>query len=365
MKAIAVLPGKPGSIHLRDVPEPPMSPDHVLVRTLRVGLCGTDADIARGEYGQAPEGDDYLILGHENFGVVEEVGKHVSNFKPGDFVVSTVRRSCGQCFNCENYENDLCGSGKYTERGIMKRHGFMSEFYSELPLYLQKILPEVEEIGVLLEPMSVVEKGIDHSFALQQRMKWKPRTAVVLGAGPVGMLAAAILRNRGLQTVVVGREPATDFRVKLVERMEGEYVSVSETPLSELPSRLEQIDIVIEATGSARVVFDSMRILSPNAVLCLLSVTGGHNRMETPVDEINQHLVLRNNVVFGSVNANPRHFKMGAFEFVDIERKWPGLLKQIITTRLPWSDFKSWFDGKVPGVKTTLEIGQAAASARA
>ncbi len=360
MKAIAVLPGKPDSIHLRDVPDPPMSPDHVLVKTIRVGLCGTDADIARGEYGQAPPGDEYLILGHENFGVVVEVGKHVNSLQPGDYVVSTVRRPCGQCYNCDNGENDLCTSGKYTERGIMRRHGFMSEYYSELPQYLNKLAPEVEPIGVLLEPMSVVEKGIDHSYLIQHRLQWKPFTGVVLGAGPVGMLAAAILRNRGLEAVVVGREPETDFRAQLVQKMGAAYFSVGKASLLDLPAKYPHVDLVVEATGSARVVFDSMQILSPNGVLCLLSVTGGHVEQQEPIDIINQDLVLKNNVVFGSVNANPRHFKMGAREFVEIDQKWPGVLKQILTTRLPMSDFKNWFDGKVTGIKTTLEIGAAA-----
>src|SRR5689334_15441434 len=161
MKAVAVLPGKPNSAHVRDVPEPPMSPEHVLVQTIRVGLCGTDADIVRAEYGKAPDGDDYLVLGHENFGQVLDVGKHVNGVAKGDYVVATVRRPCGLCFNCEHGENDFCTSGKYTERGIMRRHGFMSERYSELPQYLNRVSPEVAPIGVLLEPMSVVEKGID------------------------------------------------------------------------------------------------------------------------------------------------------------------------------------------------------------
>src|SRR4051812_31156107 len=276
MKAICVTPGKPNSIHLRDVPEPAMSPDHVLVKTIRVGLCGTDAEINRAEYGKAPAGDDYLILGHENFGVVTEVGKHVSSFKPGDFVVSTVRRPCGECFNCENGENDVCTSGHYTERGIMRRHGFMSEFYSELPQYLNKILPEIEAIGVLLEPMSVVQKGIDHSFLIQRRLMWQPKTGVVLGAGPVGMLAAAVLRNKDMRCVVVGREPGNDSRSQLIEQMGAEYFSVAQQSLLDLPKHYPNIDLVIEATGSARVVFDAMQILSPNGVLCLLSVTGGH-----------------------------------------------------------------------------------------
>jgi threonine dehydrogenase-like Zn-dependent dehydrogenase len=358
MKAITVVPGQKNSISMRDVPEPAMSPEHVLVRTLRVGLCGTDADIYNGDYGEAPAGDTYLILGHENFGVVQEVGKNVKGFAPGDFVVSTVRRPCNVCFNCKQGEQDFCTSGQYTERGIKQRHGYMSQLYSELPQYMNKLGPELEKIGVLLEPMSVVEKAVDQSFLIQRRLAWQPKWAVVFGAGPVGMLAAAILRNRGLQVVVVAREPETDPRVRLASQFGTEYFSVANSTILDLPSRYPHVDLAIEATGSPRVVFDAMQILSPNAVLCLLSVTGGHLDFSEPVSVINQDLVLRNNVVFGSVNANIRHFKLGVQDFGDIERKWPGVLEKLITTRLRWEDYGKWFGQRHSGIKTTLEIGK-------
>jgi glucose 1-dehydrogenase len=357
MKALVVNPGKKDSLHFADVPDPKLLPDQVLVKTLRAGLCGTDSDINRGGYGEVPPGDDYLILGHENFGVVEEVGKNVSGFKREDFVVSTVRRPCGICYNCAHGENDMCSSGKYTERGIMRCHGFMTEFYVEEPQYLNVIAPEVEDIGVLLEPMSVVEKAIDHCFRIQKRMYWTPKLAVVVGAGAVGMLAAAVLRHRGLNTYVVGRDPANDIRSSIVGQLEAHYFSVANATLADLPGEAgEPIDIIIEATGSAKVAFDAMQLLAPDGILSLLSVTGGHATTEEPIDVINQDLVLRNNVVFGSVNANPRHFKMGASDMVEIEKKWPGVLRQLITGRVPWTDFKRWFKGEVKGIKTTLEI---------
>ena len=357
MKALVVTPGKKDSLHFAEVPTPKPSPDQVLVKVLRAGLCGTDADINRGDYGQAPTGEDYLILGHENFGVVEEVGKNASGFKRGDFVVSTVRRPCGICYNCAHGENDMCSSGKYTERGIMRRHGFMAEFYVEEPQYLNVIAPEVEDIGVLLEPMTVVEKAIDHCFLIQKRMYWTPKLAVVLGAGAVGMLAAAVLRHRGLKTYVVGRDPSNDIRSSIVGQLEAHYFSVANATLTDLPKEAgDPIDIIIEATGSAKVAFDAMQILASDGILSLLSVTGGHTTTKEPIDVINQDLVLRNNVVFGSVNANPRHFKMGASDMVQIEKKWPGVLRQLITDRLPWTDFNRWFKGEVKGIKTTLEI---------
>src|SRR6185312_9458283 len=215
MRSIVVKPDLKDSIHMRDMPDPRMQPDQVAVKMLRVGLCGTDAEINAGQYGQPPDGDEFLILGHENFGVVQEVGKAVKGFKAGDFVVSTVRRPCGQCYNCLHGENDMCTSGLYEERGIMRRHGFICEYYVESPKWLNRIPKAAADIGVLLEPTSVVEKGIDQAFRLQERLRWRPKTALVLGGGPVGLLAAAVLRIRGLDTYVIGREPASDVRAQI------------------------------------------------------------------------------------------------------------------------------------------------------
>lgn len=357
MKAIVIHPGQKGSLEMRDVPDPAPQPDQVLVKVIRCGLCGTDNDIYQGEYGQAPAGFDYLILGHENFGVVEQAGKKVKGFRRGDFVVATVRRPCGQCWNCKHGENDLCTSGLYTERGIKERHGYMAEYYAESPEFLIKIPKAVKEIGVLLEPASIVEKGIAQAFHIQQRMAWKPRNALVLGAGPVGLLAAAVLAARGLRTVVAGREPANDLRAQLAPQLGAEYVSVANLPLSELPKQVGPLDLIVECTGSPSVVFSAMQILAPNGILCLLSVTGGGATQPEPTAQINQTLVLGNNVVFGSVNANPRHFQMGVKDFVAIEKKHPGALAKLITNRLPWTQCNTWFTARGSGIKTTLEIG--------
>jgi threonine dehydrogenase-like Zn-dependent dehydrogenase len=357
MKAIVVKPGVQYSIHMRDMPDPKMKPTEIAVKMLRVGLCGTDAEINHGLYGKPPDGDEFLILGHENLGVVEEVGKKVKGWKPGDLVVSTVRRPCGICANCKAGHNDLCNSGQYTERGIMRRHGFMAEYYVESPEYLHKIPKAVRDFAVLLEPMSVVEKGIDHAFLIQRRLIWKPKLGVVLGGGPVGLLAAAVLRVRGLRTVVVGREPDTDLRAQIAKKLGAEYVCVANQSLLDLPKLIGPPDLVIEATGSARVVFDAMEILGPNGVLCLLSVTGGTGVNEEPIERINQLIVLGNQVVFGSVNANPRHFAMGVKDFVAIEKKWPGVLSKLLTNRIPWDQHKTWFSERGSGIKSMLEIG--------
>jgi threonine dehydrogenase-like Zn-dependent dehydrogenase len=358
MKAIVVKPGEQDSIHMREMPDPKLKPDQVAVKMIRVGLCGTDGEINQGLYGKPPDGSEFLILGHENFGVVEEVGKKVKGFRAGDLVVSTVRRPCGQCFNCKNGENDMCTSGKYEERGIMRRHGFMAEYYVESPDWLHKIPKVAAEIGILLEPMSVVEKGIDHAFNLQRRLRWKPKTALVLGGGPVGLLAAAVLRVRGLDTYVCGRETESDTRAQIAIKMGAKYISVSEKTLFDVQTDIPPVDIAIEATGASTVVFNAMQILGPNGVVCLLSVTGGFKTAEQPIDKINQRLVLGNQVVFGSVNANPRHFRMGVTDFATIQKKWPGVLGKLITNRLPWDQYRGWFGQRGVGIKTTLEIGR-------
>ena len=274
MKAIVVKPGERDSIHMRDMPDPKMKADQVAVKMLRVGLCGTDAEINHGLYGKPPDGDEFLILGHENLGVVEEVGKKVTGWKAGDLVVSTVRRPCGKCPQCKMGENDMCSSGQYTERGIMRRHGFMAQYYVEQPLFLNKIPKEIRDFAVLLEPMSVVQKGIDHAYLMRQSLKgWKPKFAMVLGAGPIGLLAAAVLRVRGLRTVVIGRDDGTTPKALLAKQLGAEYISVANKTLPDVAKETGYPDIVIEATGVSKVVFDAMEILGANGVLCWPSPT--------------------------------------------------------------------------------------------
>jgi glucose 1-dehydrogenase len=356
MRAIVVTPGVADSIHMRDVPDPALKPDQVAVKMIRAGLCATDAEIVHGLYGRAPEGDGYLILGHENFGIVEEVGRRARGYKTGDLVVSTVRRPCG-CQTCKAGQNDMCLAGAYQERGIVGRHGFMAEYYVESPRWLHKIPAKLAHIGVLLEPMSVVEKGIDHAYLLQRRFAWKPKTGLVLGAGTIGLLAAAVMRTRGLDTHVVARGPDTDRGAQVAKKMGARYHSVADTTLFDMKKEMPPIDLAVEATGSAAVAFDAMRMLGANGVLCLLSITSGSKTAEQPIEQMNLQLVLGNQVVFGSVNAHARHFAMGVKDFGAIERTWPGVLKQLITTRLPWDQYKTWIGQRDSGIKTTLEIG--------
>jgi threonine dehydrogenase-like Zn-dependent dehydrogenase len=357
MKAIVVKPRVRDSMHMRDVPDPELRAGEIAVKTIRVGLCATDVEIDHGIYGEAPEGSEFLVLGHENFGVVEEVGRRVKGWKPGDLVVSRVRRPCGACPHCKAGDNDMCGSGLYTERGIMRRHGFMAEYYVESPAFLHRIPKRVGDVAVLLEPMAVVEKGIDHAFLLQARMRgWRPRFGLALGAGPIGLLAAALLRVRGLRTLVVGREDPSDLRAQIARDLGAEYLSVANRTLADVVKDTGEPDLVLEATGSAQVVFDAMTILNRNGVLCLLSVTNGDRLHPEPIDLINQRLMLGNQVVFGSVNANARHFARGVRDLVAIDKAWPGVLRRLLTNPIPWQDHRTWFEHRGAGIKATLEI---------
>ncbi len=357
MKAIAVIPGQKDSIHfVTDAIQPKPGPREALVRVLRVGLCGTDAEISEGLYGETPSGSSYLILGHENFGVVEMVGSEVKGFKPGDFVVASVRRPCTECFNCQHDRADLCTSGNYTERGIKGRHGYMAEYYTESPDFLFKIDRAIREIGVLLEPMTIVEKGVAESIEIQKRLPSKPRTALVMGAGPVGLLAAAALRVRDLETIVVSREPDSDPRAQIAQAMGCTYRSVDNTPLDQLGKQIAAPDVIMECTGSSAVGFAAMQMLAADGILCLLSVTGGDQTELVHASEINRDLVLRNNVVFGSVNASPTHYRLAIRALKAADKKWPGTLARLITNRLPWTDYAKWFNRQVQGIKSTLEI---------
>jgi len=357
MKAVTVLPGKPRSATLRDVPTPTPGRGEVLVRLIAVGLDGTDAEIDEGLYGEAPPGEDHLIIGHESLGQVERVGAEVTGFAPGDLVVATVRRP-GGCLNCRAGESDMCLDGRYTERGIKGRHGFMAEHYVDAPEFLVRLPPAFREFGVLLEPMTIVEKGIAQSFEIQRRMRWEPQRALVLGAGTIGLFAALVLRNLGLGVTVVGRERAdvSSLKLELLKRAGAQYLSSTVHPIPQLPEMLGNVDLIVEATGSSQVVFDAMQILGTNGVLCLMGITGGTKVISVPADRINLEVVLGNKVVFGSVNANRRYFELGVRHFGDFERKWPGLLSRFITKRLPLEEFREGLERRREHIKIVLEV---------
>jgi threonine dehydrogenase-like Zn-dependent dehydrogenase len=357
MKAVAVLPGTRDSLHVRDdAPEPHPAEGEVLVRVLEAGICGTDAEIHQGLYGTAPAGSSFLILGHENLGVVEAAPAE-SGLSEGDLVVATVRRGCPEgCRACVSDQNDMCLTGHFLERGIGGLHGFMCESYCESPRYLIRLAPGLRAVGVLLEPMSIVQKGIEQALRIQQRVAWEPRKAVVIGAGPIGILAALALRLRGLEVHVASLGPATSARARLLAQADIRYVSTAAVPLNQLPSVIGTIDLVFEATGAAAVVFDSMRLLGPNGICILSSVTPAGKTLDTDVGAWNREMVLGNKLAFGTVNAGRRHFEAGARDLLAAQALYPGWLARLITRRMPFGEAKRALTREPDGVKTVLEF---------
>src|ERR671922_1048216 len=255
MKAIAVFPGKPNSIHLAELPKPSLDEiprgRGVLVKLLRCGVDGTDKEINAAEYGQAPEGYNFLVIGHENFGRVEAVGPNVVEFQPGDYVVATVRRPGGSIYDLIG-TYDMTTDDVYFERGINLRHGFLTEYYVDDPEYIVKIPPELREVGVLLEPTTVVEKGIAQAYEIQRRLKvWRPRKAAVMGAGTIGLLATLLLRLRGLQVTTFGRTPSPYLNSNLIDALGARYQSTQDVALRDAG----RFDLIFEATGFAPIVF--------------------------------------------------------------------------------------------------------------
>lgn len=335
MKAIAVTPGKPNSVHLREVSKPKVtdvsSGRGVLVKLLRVGVDGTDKEINAAEYGAAPEGDDYLILGHESFGIVEEVGPNVHEFQPGDYVVATVRRPGSSLYDKIGMY-DMTTDDVYYERGINLRHGYLTEYYVDSPEYIVKVPKGLKEVGVLLEPTSVIEKGIAQAYEIQRRLRvWHPKRAAVLGAGTIGILATLALRIRGLEVCAFARTKPPYLNSDLITEVGACYHSTQETNLVEASKKHGPFDIIFEATGFAPLVFEAMNILGKNGVLILSSVTGGGRNIDIPADQINLGFVLGNKVVVGTVNANREYFEMGVADLSQAELQWPGWLSKLLT----------------------------------
>lgn len=338
MKAVAVHPGKAGSVHLREVEKPSLDaiPNGrgVLVKVLRVGLDGTDKEIIAALYGHPPAGDDFLIFGHESFGMVEAVGANVSELRPGDYVVATVRRPGGSLYDRIGMY-DMTTDDEYRERGINLLHGYLAEYYVDEPEFIVRVPSGLKEAGVLLEPTSVIEKGICQAYEIQRRMRiWRPRKAAVLGAGPIGLLAAMALRIRGLEVCNFGLTRPPYYNSELLEKIGACYHSTRDLSLAEESSDHGPFDIIFEATGYSPLAFEAMNILGKNGVLILSSVTGGGRSIAVPADRINLGFVLGNKVMVGTVNANREHFEEGVKDMAQCEFQWPGWLSGLITHRI-------------------------------
>ena len=335
MKAVAVFPGTPDSMHLADLPKPGVGdvPDGrgVLVEVLRVGVDGTDKEINDAEYGAAPEGYDFLVTGHESFGRVLEVGSNVRELEPGDYVTATVRRPGGSIYDRIG-AYDMTTDDTYYERGINLLHGYLTERYVDDPEYIVKVPATLKEVGVLLEPVSVVEKGIEQAYEIQRRLKvWRPARAAVVGAGSLGLLATLALRLRGLEVTTLARTEPPTPNSELVEALDARYESTRVLPLLQAAERYGPFDIIFEATGASSVVFEGMEALGPNGILVLTGISSGDRTVEVPGDHILLGFVLGNKVAVGTVNANRSHFERGVQDMSLAEAQYPGWLEPLLT----------------------------------
>lgn len=355
MKAVAVRPGVKGSVHLVEMEKPSVDEiangRGVLVKVLRVGVDGTDKEINNAEYGASPDGFDFLVIGHEGFGVVEEIGKNVTEFKKGDYVVATVRRPGGSIYDVIG-TNDMTTDDTYFERGINLRHGYLSEFYVDDAEFIIKIPQGLKEVGVLLEPTTVVEKGIVQAFEIQRRLRvWKPKRAAVLGAGTIGLLATLILRLRGFEVITFGLQKKPYLNSNLLEEIGAKYESTLELSVIDSTEKYGKYDLIFEATGFSPIVFEAMQALGKNGVLVLSSVTGGDRMVEIPADKINLDFVLGNKVMVGTVNANREYFEQGVKDLSQAKLEYPGWLNKLLTHPVKHlENYEELFDKLINGV---------------
>ena len=347
MKAITIEAGRAHSARLDEVPEPPAHEGAVLIETLAVGVCGTDRELLSGLYGQAPAGRSRLVLGHESLGRVVEAAPG-SDLSAGDLVVGIVRQPDPvPCAECAVGEWDMCRNGQYTEHGIKGRDGFARERFRMDPAFVVPVDPVLGLAGVLLEPASVVAKAWDHVDHIVTRSHWRPRRVLVLGAGPVGLLAALLAVQRGHDVHVLDRA-ADGLKPDLVRALGAAYHS------GPAADACDDIDIVLECTGAPSLVFDAMRCVAPNGIVCLTGVSAGGRLLQVDAGALNNELVLENNVVFGSVNANRRHYDLAAQALATADPSW---IERLITRRIPLDSWSDAYEPAADDVKAVVQFG--------
>src|SRR5438552_6985800 len=369
MRAVGVIPGK-REVRLMEHQTPKIAePSQVKIRSLEVGVCGTDREICTFVYGSPPDGFDYLVLGHESLGEVIEVGSGVSQFKPGDLVVPSVRRPCrhAHCLACREDKQDFCYTADFTERGIKMTHGFLTEFYVDEEKYLTCVPPELRQVAVLVEPLTVAEKCLAQVRRIQQRLPWlAPATpagqfgagknALVLGAGPVGILGAMLLLVNGFKTCVYSRSRAPNPKSELIESIGAKYISSEVENVDQLAERIGNIDLVYEAVGTAKISYDVLRVLGLNGIYVFTGIPAPKPAIGIEADIIMRNLVLKNQVVVGTVNADREAFEGAILDLGIFLKRWPQALRSIITGRYKIDQYRDLLLGKVSGIKNVIAL---------
>jgi threonine dehydrogenase-like Zn-dependent dehydrogenase len=335
MRALAVFPSS-RTIRLIDALRPRITqPRQALIRMRELGICGTDREIAHFQYGTPPPGSDHLIIGHESFGEVAEIGAGVKSLKVGDLVVLTVRRPCPHedCPACRAGRSDFCATGDFSERGIHGLHGFAAGWVVEDEQYIVPVHPDLAEVAVLIEPLTIAAKAEMQLRSIQARLPWEATKmrVVVLGAGPVGLLGTLSLVLAGADVWVYSREPKDGSRARLVREMGADYLSSTEVPVDQLKKTLGDIDIIFEATGVSSFAFAAMKQLGPNGAFVLTGVPPLGEPKTADLDLLMRHLVLWNQLVVGTVNASRRAYLSAARQLNHYRALFPGVLRQLIT----------------------------------
>lgn len=365
MRAIAVFPGA-REVKIIEHEEPRITrPTEVKLRIREVGVCGTDKEICRFAYGVPPAGSDYLIIGHESLAEVVEVGPDVTDLKVGDLVVATVRRPClhRECRPCQSGHQDFCITGDYAERGIKGLHGFMAEYVVDDARYMNVVPQELRDIAVLVEPATIAAKALHQTLKILQRLPWfdpkllhqpSERTyyALVLGAGAVGLLGALALRNIGFATYVYDRAPAPNARSRLVESFGATYIS--EQALPDFAHLIGQVALVYEATGASQLAFRALRVLGPNSIFIFTGVPGLGAASAVDTDTIMRDLVLKNQIIMGTVNAGQEDFARAISAMDMINQRWPTAVRALIAERYPLDAYRDLLLGQPDGIKNVL-----------
>ncbi len=369
MKAIAVTPKK-REVGIVNQPEPGISaPTDVKLRMLEAGVCGTDREICAFEYGTPPSGSEHLVIGHESLGEVVEIGPGVTRVKVGDLVVPMVRRPCphDDCVACRENRQDFCFTGDFKERGIKEQHGFMAEFIVDDEKYMNPVPSEIRDIAVLVEPLTIAEKALIQVWDVQQRLPWgcpvvpgkaqaHCHRAVVLGAGPVGLLGAMALVNADFETFVYAREPVPNPKAAILQEIGARYLSAEDHSLAGLAEQVGNVDLVYEATGASRLAFDMIKYLGPNGIFIFTGVPGRKGPIEVDTDLMMRNLVLKNQVVFGTVNAGRDAFEASIRDIGDFSRRWPAPVKSLISGRFPMEAHRELLLGQTTGIKNVIQL---------
>ncbi len=369
MRAIAVTP-KTRKIAVIDPPEPRISiPTDVKLRMIEAGVCGTDREICAFEYGTPPAGTDHLVIGHESLGEVVEVGAAVTRVKVGDLVVPMVRRPCphDHCTACRSSRQDFCFTGDFTERGIKEQHGFMAQFVVDDEKFMNPVPNELRDVAVLVEPLTIAEKGLAQVWNIQQRLPWgcpivpgkaqaHCRKAVVLGAGPVGLLGAMALVNADFDTYVYARETVPNPKATVLETIGAKYLSTETHSLEALAAEVGNIDLVYEATGASRLAFEMIHHLGNNGIFIFTGVPGRKAPVQVDTDRMMRDLVLKNQVVFGTVNAGRDTFEASIRDLQSFKKAWPQAVPALISGRFPMEAHRDLLVGNASGIKNVIQL---------